>query len=485
MGAIEDFICPDSGVSDDDLPLASIFTDDGVELRKENGKSPSCFKEWHSSSLESFERYQYEVCPHIFSITDKTKAPHFDLEPEVILPFLLPGGEIRERLPSDDRIGAFGELHLKEEGGIFAVKKLHKGKVNDWKLFKHEADQLQKFNGRTSPHIVTLLATFSQDGEHFFIFPFAEADLCKYWETKSPPRHWEFTRWYADQLSGLIEAIFSIHFPNSSDSLQPGQGKFGRHGDIKPDNILWFKSTSHAQGLFVVSDLGLSALNSDKSKSNIPGQNVPPVPGYRPPECDIEQAKVSRLFDVWTMGCLYLEMITWYLGGEDLRLEFENRRTTTFLITGGLTNQFYNLEASAEGQGMFIQFIKPEVTKWIHRLRRHEACTEFVHDLIDIIERDMIVILADPPKRADSRKLKRLFGNVREKCKKSRDYCELPAPRSIPRHLNVVKEGVCVRLDPVVVYQMSNHQQEGQVGQRVFKGNALRSARPEQYQDAE
>ena len=254
------------------------------------------------------------------------------------------------------------QLQLKETR-VFAVKKLHGGNVRNSERFRHEIDQLKRFNGHINPHLVTLVATFSQDGEHHFVFPFAEGDLCMYWESQPHPAaiSLEFASWFAAQLSGLMDAICSIHDPNSDTLLVP-EPKYGRHGDIKPDNILWYRSTSYSQGLFVISDLGLSASHSDKSRSNIPGENVPPVPGYRPPECDIEKASVSRLFDVWTMGCLYLEMTTWYLGGNELREEFEQRRCTPFLITGANTNQFYNLKSFRKDEGLFLQFVKPEVT---------------------------------------------------------------------------------------------------------------------------
>ena len=43
-------------------------------------------------------------------------------------------------------------------------------------------------------------------------------------------------------------------------------------------------------------------------------------PGYRPPECDVDGGYINRLFDIWMMGCLFLEMITHLLGGRDLFL---------------------------------------------------------------------------------------------------------------------------------------------------------------------
>lgn len=38
--------------------------------------------------------------------------------------------------------------------------------------------------------------------------------------------------------------------------------------------------------------------------------------------------KIGRSYDIWTMGCLYLEFIAWLLGGWELVREFTIVRTT-------------------------------------------------------------------------------------------------------------------------------------------------------------
>jgi len=169
-------------------------------------------------------------------------------------------------------------------------------------------------------------------------------------------------RWVAKQLSGIIGAIDTIHNPIHLHQEQVEKG-FGRHGDIKPDNILWFNSTTDHRGILVVSDFGLAAFHRDKSRSNIPNKGIPAVPGYRPPECDISGGTISRAYDIWTLGCLFLELLTWLLGGQDLLKIFNQNRNTIFLLTGAKNTIFFTL-LKTENPGIpHVAQVKPEVTK--------------------------------------------------------------------------------------------------------------------------
>lgn len=93
-----------------------------------------------------------------------------------------------------------------------------------------------------------------------------------------------------------------------------GLGKYGRHGDIKPDNILWFKnipgSNYGASGILRIADFGLGRFHGRESRSNDPAGNNPASPTYKPPECKLGKF-ISRAYDIWSLGGLYLEFITW------------------------------------------------------------------------------------------------------------------------------------------------------------------------------
>jgi serine/threonine protein kinase len=108
----------------------------------------------------------------------------------------------------------------------------------------------------------------------------------------------------------------------------------GRHGDLKPENILWFKpyleefkeaDQGCAMGLLKISDFGLTRFHGTMSRSHINASGVPVSPTYRAPEYDIAKM-VSQSYDIWTLGCVILEFVTWYLlGWEEVDRFAKNR----------------------------------------------------------------------------------------------------------------------------------------------------------------
>jgi serine/threonine protein kinase len=230
-------------------------------------------------------------------------------------------------------------------------------------MFKNEVSMLKKFNGLVHDHLVTLLGTYTHRGEFSMIFPSAECDVDTYWKyTNRAPDldDIDFIRWVSEQCRGIMEAVEVIHNPPRLLSEL-----YGRHGDIKAENIFWFKSPHEAsRGIWVIGDLGLSTFNREKSRSMVPNQSITWTPSYRPPECDLEGGLVSRAFDIWTLGCFYLEMVCWLLGGWQLKNDFQEARTTIY-INGTLTDLFFDLQSNGEDQSkqLYIALIKPQVAQ--------------------------------------------------------------------------------------------------------------------------
>jgi serine/threonine protein kinase len=244
----------------------------------------------------------------------------------------------------------------------FALKVLHEGPVNNEKQYRNEVEQLKRFSGLVHDHLVTVLATFTLRKRFHFLFPYAECALDQYWNYKvlRPTLDLATVQWVSKQCLGLIEAMHTIHEPDHINLLQ-GVRKYGRHGDIKPDNILWFSTTRDPKGILVISDMGLSALNSAKSRSNVPGRALPGAPGYRPPECEIEGGVVSRAFDVWTMGCLFLELVTWLLGGQEMLYQFQSQRMSVYI--NGTKNDIFFEVKKIRGEVLVVAQVKEKVTE--------------------------------------------------------------------------------------------------------------------------
>lgn len=232
--------------------------------------------------------------------------------------------------------------------------------------WRNEVDMLTRFSGKDHPCLITLLSAFTWKGRFRLLFPCAKYDLDEFWaETRAPlgtsgaidPA---FMRWISQQIRGLMEALKFIHDPHRNE-LEVSD-VYGKHGDLKPQNVLWFESPTDERGILVITDLGLTEVHRDESKSNIPNANVPQTPGYRPPECDIQGGDISRAFDIWTMGCLFLEKVCWLLGGNEARIEFAGARMKYYVMTRVKSNIFFDIQAHQSSNRHVIK-VKDSVTE--------------------------------------------------------------------------------------------------------------------------
>jgi len=125
---------------------------------------------------------------------------------------------------------------------------------------------------------------------------------------------------------------------------------FGRHGDIKPENILNFAKPNEqsGHGTLKITDFGLTRFHTKNTKTYfIKSHKILVTPTYRPPECDMVGATISTSFDIWSFGCVILEFVTWYLGGYSYLLEFvRHRQAPNALMYGWNTDQFFELVTS-------------------------------------------------------------------------------------------------------------------------------------------
>jgi serine/threonine protein kinase len=250
----------------------------------------------------------------------------------------------------------------------FAVKTLS-GKED----FAQEVRMLKRLSN-ASEHIVTLFTTYHHREQYHLIFPWADYDLETYWKKGNPtPMHDEETVvWLGIQCENIAVALDMIHhhLTNTTSSIlmkgpvskrsstllrsldrrsQPQMEShpvhliFGRHGDIKPANLLWFPdpNDSSGKGIIKISDFGtgeFSAKVSAPALSNL----VPHTPPYRPPECDIPGLEIDSSYDIWTLACLYIEFITWFIGGWELLETFRRHRNGSKEEISG-TNAFFVL----------------------------------------------------------------------------------------------------------------------------------------------
>jgi hypothetical protein len=147
--------------------------------------------------------------------------------------------------------------------------------------------------------------------------------------------------------------------------------QYGRHGDINPGNILWFNDCDIGEdalgGTLKIADFGQAEFNSLKSRTA--PRDVANTLTYRPPECDRlvrnEQPVIRQRYDIWCLGCVFLEFLTWVLGGEQLQVDFaEARMTPDFYENQTLTDTFFQVKRNIDSDCHEIM-VKPEVTQVI------------------------------------------------------------------------------------------------------------------------
>ncbi|KAJ4318653.1 hypothetical protein N0V84_006741 [Fusarium piperis] len=209
-----------------------------------------------------------------------------------------------------------------------------------------------------------------------------------------PPMEAEEERWFAKQLFGLVGAVDTIHNPKPRAQEAP---MVGYHGNIDPSNILCFRSARDPRGLLVLAGFGLSSLERESSRSDVPILLLGP-PSYEAPEVELEGGQISPAYDIWGLGCVFLEFVTWFLGGRELLREFHTQRTTTHgLAFHHPRNAFYD---------------------WIRKLRDHQNCTELIRKVLLLIETKMLVVITKGTRRASSTELRQKFDQAYRKCLK-------------------------------------------------------------------
>jgi serine/threonine protein kinase len=281
-------------------------------------------------------------------------------------------------------------------------------------------------------HLIKLLVTFEirqvsderPRSTFYFVFPWAEGDLWNFWSMhQNPEERIARCLWMAEQCYELAAALMyvhnerQVHLKALEDVMEDEYDLYGRHGDVKAGNVLYFEG----RDILVMADFGLGRLHSKTSRSNEDPKTLEKTATYRAPEFDTVQGKISRASDIFSLGCMFLEFVTWYLLGwealeefPDYRLEkdrYDIQSDTFFRIEG----DFGSLNRPA---------IKPKVVEWIRRLQRNPNCNQYILDFLDLIENKMLQ--PDATKRIKSGVLVKKLEFLARACRIDSSYFKEP-----------------------------------------------------------
>lgn len=255
----------------------------------------------------------------------------------------------------------------------FAIKRLYS---QDEGAFRDEVKALKKFSNNAHPHVISLLATYKYQGSYYLIFPWADGgDLYCFWEERMPKppfddmvEYSKICTWVAKQCKGIASGLMKIHKHESSNGFHAI--RYGTHGDLTPMNILWFQDADG--GVLKIADFGHSKYSDSYSKTYRSKSGVATTMSYRAPEHDV--GRLGQSADIWTLACIYLEFITWLLGGNELVQDFRTRRQARDRMYYMDSQTFFELAESANADGQII--LTAKVKTVVKEVRTsHHVCT--------------------------------------------------------------------------------------------------------------
>lgn len=202
------------------------------------------------------------------------------------------------------------------------------------------------------------------------------------------------------QILGLASALVAAH------NLNQTQASY-RHGDLKPENLLIFdevvagskdvqavdEEVRHTIGTFKIGDWGEAKYHGKDQPTELRSQKTTSRFGtrrYEAPEAvtGVMQKYLgqpikrrSRLYDIWAMGCITLELMVWLLYGlEGYRLFRRN-----------VSDSFY--QTKKENSKIFA-YVHIAAVRWMEHMAQEPACNinTAMGQLLEFIRNNLLVV---------------------------------------------------------------------------------------------
>ncbi|KAF2719262.1 kinase-like protein [Polychaeton citri CBS 116435] len=184
-----------------------------------------------------------------------------------------------------------------------------------------------------NPNIIKTCKTYSQNGKFNLIFPYYKSgDLEVYLKSPKTQARVEGDPVWKNFISIVcaIEALGKTQTETPRDQSKdhlsvPSNTEpimLGYHFDLKPANILVADD-----GRWIVSDFGQAYFKRGDKSSGVAYQGG--TDAYAPPELSNVTSKYLDRYDVFSLGCILLELIAYVVGGPSKRAEFIECRKST------------------------------------------------------------------------------------------------------------------------------------------------------------
>jgi serine/threonine protein kinase len=215
--------------------------------------------------------------------------------------------------------------------------------------------------------------------------------------------------WVLKQMRGLADGLHALYDKNC------------RHGDLKPENILRFTNEG-SRGILLIADMGLAKFHIVATRQRDAKSSTSEATfRYAPPEIEDNRfdKPLSRAYDIWSMGCIYLEFLIWILGGQAWLQEFNT-------VGGGGFEKFWELkDKQYQVHGV--------VTSWIDTLSKRLRCYDkqsetALKDVLQLVEKRLLLVrlegegFPEGEARANANELFKSVGAIYDRAMLDQDY---------------------------------------------------------------
>ncbi|KAM6517376.1 hypothetical protein FSOLCH5_008338 [Fusarium solani] len=319
---------------------------------------------------------------------------------------------------------AGGQVHV----ALKHMKDLREPGYNVQTAWASEVGALDQINQLRNKHLIRRTGAFRAGKSYYIMFEWADGGTLRdVWERQNVDHttlNGTRIMQVLEQLHGLAEALSKLHntvnikqpngdapgpLPRAETILAPSSlnvpkvklqvdaensdntgEEHWRHGDLKPDNILLFKdATSPWLGTLKIADLGLAKQHAFATSQRVdPTRQKYSTSHYEAPEVVIRRHEPrSRLYDIWSMGCIIFEFVIWLLYGYPGLQRFYGEKPPTSRDT------LYFTVNPREDHAQVSEIVK----KWMEYMQRFDPeCNDqspsVIGDLIKLVKNHLLVV---------------------------------------------------------------------------------------------
>ncbi|KAJ3944668.1 uncharacterized protein N0V96_006209 [Colletotrichum fioriniae] len=249
------------------------------------------------------------------------------------------------------------------------------------KNYEDERKALSEITDLRHNHIIQRIAAITRGEKRYFMFQWADGgNLREFWKEQNRPTLTpDLVKQTITQLCGLADALHALH--NYKD-----QGNY-RHGDLKPENILRFRDST-CVGVLKIADMGLAKHHNDATAVRKKATSAKyGTVRYEPPEVvtnRLDKAR-SRLYDIWSMGCIMLECVIWLMYGYEALDNFDDS------LNDGYDSSFFKTK---DVDGARVAEVHPTVVKWMNLMAADPQCgrDSALGDLLGLVRNRLLVV---------------------------------------------------------------------------------------------